>query len=123
MPSLRSGSIAKKADVGLPALDRRDRLGGGVEGEQHEADPELVGEAFREVHRDADRVAGGGVAPARIGLPRLIEARSFPVGASAAATSGVAPRLLAHAPARRKGEAPVQVTMRRREIGAVMRRW
>jgi hypothetical protein len=53
----------------------------------------------------------------------LIEARRRPVGASAAVTSGEAARLLAQAPASRKGEAPVQVTMRRREIEELMRRW
>ena len=84
----------EEADVGLPALDRLDRLGGGVEGQQ----PPGRRRARRRARRDRSTETPTASPPAgsrraRIGLPRLIEARSRPVGASAAVTSGEAAAL------------------------------
>jgi hypothetical protein len=113
----------EEADVGLTALDRLDRLGRGVEGQQHQADAELL--ARRRARSTETPTASplAGSRRARIGLPRLIEARRRPVGASPARTSAEIGDLLAQAPASRNGEAPVQVTMRRREMEERMRRW
>ena len=85
MSAPRSGSMAKKPMSALLVRDRLDRLAGGVDDHELDGDAEALGRApapGRSRRRARAPVAGS--LPARIGLPRLMEARSVPVGAKRA---------------------------------------
>ena len=113
----------EEADVGLPALDRLDRPGAASKVSSTRPTPSS---SARRRDRSTETPTASPLAGsrrARIGLPRLIEARRRPVGASAGRDLGGIGDLLAQAPASRNGEAPVQVRTRRREIDDFMRRW